>query len=94
MRQGCPQSFGKIVSWFLALFCLAGVAQAAEQEIDAETLNLMMGRGEVLVVFPLSPIEFNNLHIAGSVNIPLEYLEERLPADKNQPIAFYCLGRT
>jgi rhodanese-related sulfurtransferase len=82
--------------------CLAGLAAlmliplavfaAKYQEIDVNGVKKMMDAGGVLVVNPLTPIEFDDEHIAGSVNIPIEYLKGKLPADKNQPIIFYCLG--
>jgi len=62
-------------------------------EIEAEDLKQMMGKEDVLVVFPLSKIEFNDMHIKGSVNIPVEMLKEKLPEDKEKKIVFYCLGR-
>jgi rhodanese-related sulfurtransferase len=52
----------------------------------------MMDKGEALVVFPLSKIEYNNLHIRGSVNIDLENIAKELPSDKSRKIVFYCLG--
>jgi rhodanese-related sulfurtransferase len=62
------------------------------QEVDAPTVKKMMDAGDVLVVFPLSPIEFDNLHIKDSVNIPMDDLEAKLPKNKSQELVFYCLG--
>jgi len=62
------------------------------RDVDASTLKTMMEKEDVLVVFPLSKIEYNHLHIRGSVNIDLEQLTERLPSDKSRKIIFYCLG--
>lgn len=62
------------------------------REIDASSLQAMMETEDVLVVFPLSSIEFNDLHIRGSVNIPIDRLAEELPAEKDRKIVFYCLG--
>lgn len=61
-------------------------------EIDAPTLKEMMTTDDVLVVFPLSKIEYNDKHITDSVLIPLNDLKNGLPADKNKKLAFYCLG--
>lgn len=73
---------------------LAGTATADKgyREIDAAGVRALMEQGGVEVIFPLSPIEFDNLHIEGSINIPLEKLASRLPEDKSQPLVFYCLG--
>jgi len=67
-------------------------AMKGYKEVDAGQLKSMMASGNLLVVFPLSSIEFRDLHIAGSVNIPLNNLESGLPSDKNKPLVFYCLG--
>lgn len=84
------------VVFFAALLWLssgsAGWAQVIE--INAPDLKKKMDTSDILVVFPLSPIEFDHIHIPGSVNIPMADLVARLPADKNRPLAFYCLGRT
>jgi hypothetical protein len=43
----------------------------------------------------LSPIEFAEIRIAGSINVPFENLksgEGRLPADKEKKLVFYCKG--
>jgi len=61
-------------------------------EINAAGLWSMMEREEVTVVFPLSAIEFNDLHIKGSIHVPLEELEKGLPSDRNKTLVFYCLG--
>lgn len=81
----------------LTVFLLLGVAVrpvSAEVEINAQQLKYLMETDSILVVFPLSLIEFNHMHIEGSVHIALEDIPARLPADKNKQIAFYCLGRT
>jgi rhodanese-related sulfurtransferase len=75
------------------MLLLPVAAHAAKyQEIDAKNVKAMIDAGGVLVVNPLTPIEYANEHIPGSVNIPIEHLKNKLPADKNQPIVFYCLG--
>lgn len=78
---------GLVMGW------LAGAATAADyREIEAAQLHQMMAAEEVLVVFPLSRIEFNAGHIPESVNIPLSRLPKGLPADKAHQLVFYCLG--
>ena len=73
---------------------LSGFAMADTwKEIKAEELKKMMDTEDVLVVFPLSKIEFNDMHIPGSVQIPVGMLADKLPADKEKKIVFYCLGR-
>lgn len=68
------------------------VSAAKYQEIDAKGVKKMMDAGGVLVVNPLTPIEYADEHIAGSVNIPIERLKGNLPQDRNRALVFYCLG--
>jgi rhodanese-related sulfurtransferase len=68
------------------------VFAGGHQDINAQRVKTLLDSGSALVVNPLSPIEFDHEHIPGSVNIPLKLLAQRLPADKSQPLVFYCLG--
>jgi 3-mercaptopyruvate sulfurtransferase SseA len=72
-------------------------AQAVDfPEISATELKSKMVSGEKLVLInPLSDIEYSAKHIPGSINIPLQYLliSKKLPRDKNHLIVTYCLGR-
>lgn len=61
-------------------------------KVDAPTVKRMMEQEDALVVFPLSRIEYNNLHIVDSVNIPLGRLKKMLPGDMDRKLVFYCLG--
>ena len=84
-----------IVTLMLTFFLisLGAIAEAKKYgEVDAKATKDMMEKEKSLVVFPLSPIEFDDLHIRGSVNIPMDLLAEKLPQDKSQKIIFYCLG--
>lgn len=77
----------------LLLTLSAPLRAATYQEIDTLLLKAMRDKDKnILLVFPLSKIEYNDLHIAGSVHIPLEDLKKKLPADHNRPLVFYCLG--
>jgi rhodanese-related sulfurtransferase len=72
----------------------APTAQKAKwKEINADELKRMMDNNDVLVVFPLSRIEFNDLRIMDAVNIPILRLKKKLPKDRDTKIAFYCLGK-
>lgn len=77
----------------LLLLALSGTAFAGIPEISAVDLKAKMDAGTVIVINPLSLIEHNNLHIEGSINVPIPDLKTKLPADKNTTLAFYCLGR-
>ena len=82
-----------IVVGIVALSCLAVPAHADKwTEVNARELKAMMDTGEVIVVNPLSRIEFKDLAIKGSINIPLDELAQKLPKDKGAKIVFYCLG--
>ncbi len=81
---------GVILSIF---FCYStGISATGYQEIDAAGVKKLMDKGEALVVFPLSPMEFDHKHIKGSVNIIPATMEDELPVDKGKTVVFYCLG--
>ena len=75
------------------LLAIASVAFAGAPEISTDDLKAKMDGGNIVVINPLSIIEFNNLHITDSINVPMQELKTKLPADKTIPLAFYCLGR-
>ncbi len=77
----------------LLLLAFSGTAFAGVTEISAENLKAKMDGGNIVVINPLSLIEFKNSHIKGSINIPMGQLKNKLPADMGKPLAFYCLGR-
>lgn len=82
-----------VSSFFLALVFGGQAFANGYQEIGtAEVKALMEKDKKTLTVFPLSKIEYDNLHIAGAVHIPIEELEQKLPADHSQPLIFYCIG--
>ncbi len=84
-----------VVAGLLTLFMVTISTFAAAKEyveVDAATVKKMMEADNALVVFPLSPIEFDNLHIEDSVNIQMEDLQASLPEDKSRKLVFYCLG--
>ena len=65
-------------------------------DISAQELKAMLDSGqEMLVINPLSDIEYNEGHIPGSVNIPLHTImrSDRLPEDKQTLIVTYCLSQ-
>lgn len=65
------------------------------QRITAHELKERMDSDETLLLInPLSEIEFNEGNIPGSVNIPYSTISEtdKLPENKNTLIVTYCLG--
>jgi len=92
----------KRTSWIpvlaMAMLTWAMGVQASEEDfpiISASDLKSRMSSGEKITLLnPLSDLEFQEQHIAGSVNIPLETIETTtlLPEDKQQLIVTYCLG--
>ncbi len=91
------------LKWLMVWMLVASVCFLAESvpaknlpEIKAEELKAKMDAGEkMLLINPLSDIEYNAKHIPGSINIPLQniLIAENLPMDKNELIVTYCLGR-
>ena len=83
--------FGIVVGLFLA----GNVWSADFAAISAKELKAKLDAGEdLMLINPLSDIEFNEGHIPGSVNIPLHHLarSESLPINKETLIVTYCLG--
>ena len=75
--------------------CVGTAWAAAYTDLSARELKSKMdGADGVLVINPLSDLEFNEGHIPGSVNIPFHLIatSDQLPADKDAPIVTYCLG--
>lgn len=57
--------------------------------------KLIDEKADLLLINTLSPIEFAESKIEGSVNIPYMHLkhdEAKLPEDKNKMLVFYCKG--
>jgi rhodanese-related sulfurtransferase len=77
---------------FVLLTSAFASASKGYNEIDAAGTKALMENADALVVFPLSPIEFDNRHIEGSVNIVMDMLQYDLPEDKERALVFYCLG--
>jgi len=65
-------------------------------EVTTSELQTMLAFSkELMLVNTLSPLEFNDAAIPGSVNLPYEHLREgraALPEDLSTPILFYCQG--
>jgi rhodanese-related sulfurtransferase len=83
-----------MLAGFISVLLTSTAVLAAKgyQDIDAAGTKALMENEGALVVFPLSPIEFDDKHIKGSVNIVMDKLATDLPEDKNQKLVFYCLG--
>jgi rhodanese-related sulfurtransferase len=76
------------------LFVFCQNASAAT-DYSAKELKQLIGSGEpILLLNPLSEIEFNEAHIPGSVNIPVEMImrTKKLPKKKDMLIVTYCKG--
>jgi len=57
---------------------------------DRETFDKISGRGEVLLVDVRSPVDFRNGNVAGSVNLPLRNLINKItPLDRKTKLIMY-----
>jgi len=74
------------------MFSGSAISAKGYKDIDAIGVKELMDKEVALVVFPLSPMEFDNKHIKGSINIIPKKMEYELPTDKGKAIVFYCLG--
>lgn len=83
----------------LAVAALLGPLAALAQQVPFVTTDelkrMMDAKEDFVLADTLSPIEFAEERIAGSVNIPYGALKEgsvKLPADKGTKLVFYCKG--
>ena len=57
---------------------------------DKETFDKISGRGEVLLVYVRSPVEFRNGNVEGSINLPLRNLINKItPLDRKTKLIMY-----
>ncbi len=86
----------RIIMTGCALLMLSGFAWAAEfKDLTVKEVKAYLDGGQkILLLNPLSDIEFSENYIPGSVNIPSSLLpsSKELPQDKATPIITYCLG--
>ncbi len=86
--------------WFLFVpLCVHGQESAAlkgERIITTDELKKMYdARKDLLLINTLSPIEYAEERIKGSVNIPYSHLKNgaaKLPENKKKMLVFYCKG--
>ncbi len=61
--------------------------------IDREELEQLIARGEAVVLEALPAAHFDQAHLPGALNLPLDELDDlapRLVPDKGQAIVTYC----
>lgn len=97
MRTGIRFGGGVLFCMALFFWTFAADLKAAEDITTISTQELkawMESADRPTLVFSLSEVEFREIHIPGSICITMELMEtsERMPADRNAPIVFYCHG--
>ncbi|MCB2183287.1 MAG: hypothetical protein KQH63_14735 [Desulfobulbaceae bacterium] len=91
-------NFSRVLCFVACFFLIHSAAMAAEDftMITTDELKAKMDAGETFtLVNALSPIEFKELTIKGSVNIPSSRVtadNPLLPADKSSLLIFFCKG--
>ena len=72
--------------------CSCGVTTGEIHVIDAETLkNKMAAQPDMLIVNVLASDYYDDCHITGSINVPLETLKEKAAEwKKDRKIIVYC----
>lgn len=66
------------------------------QDLTAKELKTMLDSGrEVVLLNPLSDLEFNEGYIPGSINVPLHTImrSEAMPEKMDALIVTYCAGK-
>ena len=82
----------------LVLACLLLVPPPARanqvRDLTAPEVREMVEEDGALPVHVLSRIEFDMQHLPGSINIPVTEVaaSDALPADRERPLVFYCMG--
>jgi rhodanese-related sulfurtransferase len=86
-------------SLVLAAACALPLAAHAEQSIPFVTTDelkrMLDAREDLVLANALSPIEFAEERIEGSVNVPYDALRSgkaALPQDRKKRLVFYCKG--
>ncbi|MBF0101711.1 MAG: rhodanese-like domain-containing protein [Desulfobacterales bacterium] len=85
----------QILVLFLCIIASANLWAKDFPNLTVQELKAKLDSGEKLFLLnPLNDLEFNESHIPGSINIPLQELAttDKLPADRNTLIVSYCLG--
>ncbi|MBI5556686.1 MAG: rhodanese-like domain-containing protein [Deltaproteobacteria bacterium] len=91
----CPWLLPRLVAYLLPLFFSANAYGQTLQYITApEVKNMMENDPRTVVIDTLSKIEYDGLHITGSINIPVLGFRSTtlLPADRTVPLITYCMG--
>ncbi len=90
------------IAFCLIFFLITGITAASEdyvpepfKEITAPEVKHLLDGGKLVLVHVLTKLEYDAQHIPGSVNIPVIHVEttDKLPQDKDTPLAFYCMGK-
>ena len=90
----------RLIPWGAILLFLVASAGAAHSEneeykkVTAPEVKDLLDGSRAIAVHVLSRIEFEMQHIPGSINIPITEMNEtdKLPAQKDAPLIFYCMG--
>jgi rhodanese-related sulfurtransferase len=63
-------------------------------DLTAPEVRQLVEEEGALPVHVLSRIEFDMQHLPGSINIPVTEVaaSDALPADRERPLVFYCMG--
>ncbi len=69
-----------------AVFFLVG---AGEPTISSDEAKALVRQGALLLDVRTSD-EFGSGHVQGAVNIPVQELKARLPAEKDRAVVLYC----
>ena len=87
----CVMIFLPIIAFAVELESLKAIKIIGTDELK----RLYDAKADFLLINTLSPIEFAEERIKGSVNIPFMHLKSgaaKLPDDKSKMLIFYCKG--
>jgi len=90
-----PGGFIPFLSLLMFFFSSQVFGQGVQDITAPEVKNMMENDPRVVVINALSKIEYDGLHITGSISIPVINFRtsKLLPVDKSTPLILYCMGQ-
>lgn len=75
----------KIIIIFLSIIMCVGCSNK-----ESNNLESIISSGEYIILDVRSEDEYNNGHVVGAINIPVDKIENEIQFDKDKTIIVYC----
>lgn len=85
----------KIIILLITSLCLFGCGNKQTQKVDLDkytkpSINELLEEKEYIIIDVRTKEEYNESHIKGSINIPVDEINEKIDLDKDKNILVYC----